>query len=63
MMRIVTLFRSMSEHRRPVEEFMHEFERRTGKVIDTLDPDYREGISFYQMYYIVYYPTMLALSG
>lgn len=63
MMRIVALYRGMSEHRRPVEEFMHEFERRTGKVIETLDPDSREGISFAQTYDIVEYPTMLALSG
>ncbi len=52
----------MSEHRRQVEEFMHEFERRTGKTIETLDPDSRDGATFAQTYDIVEYPTMLALS-
>jgi len=62
-MRVVILYRSMSEHRRPVEEFMHEFERRTGKAIETLDPDSREGTTFALTYDIVEYPTMLALSS
>lgn len=56
------MYRNMSEHRRQVEEFMHEFERRTGKTIETLDPDSRDGATFAQTYDIVEYPTMLALS-
>lgn len=62
-MRVIVLYRTMSEHRRPVEEFMHEFERLTGKSIETLDPDSREGMDFARTYDIVEYPTMVALSG
>lgn len=61
-MRVVMLYRAVSEHRRSVEEFMHEFERRSGKTIETLDPDSREGTTFARTYDIVEYPTMLALS-
>jgi hypothetical protein len=61
-MRLVVVYRSVGEHRRPVEDFLHEFERRTGKTIETLDPDSREGISFTRTYDIVEYPTVIALS-
>lgn len=61
-MRVVVMYRELSEHRRPVEDFLHEFERRTGRAIETLDPDSREGTDFARTYDIVEYPTMLALS-
>lgn len=61
-MRVVVMYRAMSEHRRPVEEFMHEFERRTSKTIGAIDPDSREGMNFARTYDIVEYPTMVALS-
>ena len=61
-MRVVMMYRALSEHRRPVEDFLYEFERRTGKVIETLDPDSREGTDFARTYDIVEYPTMIAMS-
>jgi len=61
-MRVVMMYRALSEHRRPVEDFLYEFERRTGKVIETLDPDSREGTDFARTYDIVEYPTMVAMS-
>lgn len=61
-MRVVVMYRSASEHRRPVEDFLHEFERRTGREIEKIDPDSRSGADFARVYDIVEYPTMVALS-
>lgn len=42
-------------------EFMREFERRTGRQLESLDPDSREGSGFITTYDIVEYPTVVAL--
>lgn len=62
-MRVAVMYRSASEHRRPVEDFLYEFERRTGKEIEVIDPDSRAGADFARVYDIVEYPTMVALSN
>lgn len=60
-MRTIIIYKDNSEHARPVIEYMHEFQRRTGKELETLDPDSREGSGFCQTYDIMEYPTMIAL--
>ena len=45
-----------------VEEWLTEFERRTGVEIESLDPDSREGESLCRAYDVVEYPTILALN-
>lgn len=61
-MKVVVVYREMSEEARAVEEFLHGFAKQTGKVLETLDPDSKEGISFCRAYDIVQYPTVVALS-
>jgi len=41
---------------------MRDFEHETGKKLETLDPESREGVGFCQTYDILQFPTMLALS-
>ena len=60
-MRVVCVWREQSDYGRAVEEWMMEFERRTGKEIESLDPDSKEGESFCRAYDVVEYPTILAL--
>lgn len=61
MSRVVVIYRDNSEHARPVEEFLREFERRSGIKLETMSPDTREGASFAGVYDIMQYPTIVAL--
>jgi len=61
-MKVVAIYRSNSEHGTQIEDFLRDFNRQTGKEIETLNPDEREGESFCRAYDIVEYPSMIALS-
>ncbi len=60
-MRVVCVWREGEDYSRMMEEWITEFERRTGKEIESISPDGREGDSFCRTYDIVEYPTILAL--
>ena len=60
-MRVVCVFRENSEHGREVQEWVEMFERRTGKEIELVDPDSRDGADFCIAHNVVEYPTFLAL--
>lgn len=59
-MKTVIFYRDASEHGQAVREFLREFERRTGKTIETIDPDSPAGSQRAAVYDIVTYPTVLA---
>ncbi len=61
-MRAVVIYRDDSEHSRAVTDYMRDFTRQTGRELETLDPDSKEGSGFCQTYDILEYPTILALS-
>ncbi len=61
-MRVVVVYRDPSEFARPVEEFLRHFKTVTGRELETLDPDTRDGIGFCTTYDIVQYPTVVALT-
>lgn len=61
-MRAVIVYRSESDHRRPVEEFLHDFTRQTGNIVEAINPDSKEGQEFCRVYDVVEYPTMIALA-
>jgi len=52
----------MSEHSRSVDEFLHEFYRRTSRNLETIDPESRRGAELCRAYDIVEYPSVLALA-
>lgn len=60
-MRVVCVWRENEDYSRAVEEWLMEFERRTGRAVETLSPDGREGVEFCRAYDIVEYPTIMAL--
>lgn len=57
---MVVLYREKSEHRRAVEEFAREFERRTSKKLDLIDIDMKQGSDMAELYDITEYPAVLA---
>lgn len=59
-MSIVVIYKQKSDHARAVEEFLHDFEKRTGRQLDTMDPETAMGSDFCQTYDIVEYPTLVA---
>lgn len=61
-MRAVVVYRSESEYGRTVEEFLRDFQYRTGRDLEIIDPDSRDGITFCSTYDVVEYPTVVALS-
>lgn len=61
-MRAVVVYREKSDHRRAVEDFLHDFERQTSNTVEAMSPDTPEGSDFCRVYDIVEYPTMVALS-
>jgi hypothetical protein len=61
-MKVVIVYKSESDHARSVLDFLRDFERQTGHVLQTMEPDSAEGEAFCRAYDIVEYPTVIALS-
>ncbi len=57
--RVICVFRDNQDYTRTVTDWLENFRRQTGKVIETLDPDTAPG--FCETYDIVEYPTIIAL--
>lgn len=62
-MRIVVVYREVSEHRMAVESFIRDYRFRTGQDVEVINPDTREGMSFCRLHDIVEYPTIVALTN
>lgn len=59
-MSVLVFYKSESEHARDVEEYLHDFERRTSHVLETVDPDSPRGVQLGELYDVVEYPTIVA---
>ena len=62
-MRVVCVYREGEDYSRMVGEWIAEFGRRTGKEIEVMSPDGRDGVQFCRTYDIVEYPTIIALGN
>ncbi len=60
-MRIICIWRDNEDYSRSVSEWIREFERRTGREIENVSPDTREGEGLCNAYDIVEYPTIMIL--
>lgn len=60
-MKVCVIYKNESDHARPVLDYLRDFERRTSRKLETMDPDSREGDAFCQTYDIVEYPTIIAI--
>ena len=56
------MWRDNTDYARTVTTFLTDFARQTGRTIEELDPDTKEGESFCRAYDIVEYPTIIAVS-
>ena len=56
------IWREESDYARSVIEWMRELEHRTGRTIESYEPDSPEGESLCRSYDIVEYPTIIALN-
>ena len=61
-MRVVVVTKEGMDYSRSVGDWLREFERRTGKELEVVDPETREGVSFAMVYGVVEYPTILAIA-
>ena len=60
-MKTFVVYKSESDHARDVLTFLSDFTRQTGRVLETVDPETREGASICRTYDIVEYPSVVAL--
>lgn len=60
-MRVVMVWRDNTDYARTVIEWLRDFEHRTGRIIESLNPDEPDGESICRAYDIVEYPSMLAI--
>lgn len=61
-MRVVVVYKQRTDYARQVDDYIFDFKRVTGKELETLDPETREGISFCGAYDLMEYPTIVALA-
>lgn len=62
-MRVVCVWRRESEYGRSVEEWITDYERRTGREVESFDPDTLEGETLCRAYDIMEYPTIMVLDN
>lgn len=60
-MKVKLVYKYESDHARAVLDYLRDTKRQTGKDIETIDPDTKDGSAFCRVYDIVEYPSMLAL--
>ncbi len=60
-MKVVVVYKTETDYARSVSDWLRDFTRQTGKTIEEINPDSREGIMFCRTYDIVEYPTFVAL--
>lgn len=61
-MKVIMLYKPHSEFARGAEEYVHEFERRTAKTIESVNFDSPEGAHLAELYGVVDHPTFLAIA-
>lgn len=61
-MRVVVVSKENTEYARAVEMFLTDMARQTGKVLEVINPESKDGEMFCRAYDIIEYPTIVALS-
>ena len=61
-MRVVVVYKQLTDYARRVEDYIFDFKRLTGHDLETMNPESLPGISFCGAYDILEYPTIVALS-
>ena len=61
-MRVVVITKDQTDYARQVSDYLRDFTRQTGREIEIMDPESREGVDFCRTYDIMLFPTIIALS-
>lgn len=61
-MRVRLIFKDETDYARQVLDYLRDFERQTGHILETVDPDTPDGAQLCRAYDIVEYPTIVATS-
>lgn len=61
-MRTVVVYKEETDYARQVIDFLHDFQRQTGRELESINPESSAGIGFCETYDIMEYPTVVALS-
>lgn len=61
-MRVVVAYKQQTDYARQVDDFLHDFNRQTGRELETLDPETPDGVGFCRAYDILEFPTLVAIS-
>lgn len=61
-MKLLVIYRPLSEHARSIDEFVREFSRRNPSArLEMVDIDTRDGMATASIYDVMQYPAILAL--
>ncbi len=60
-MKTFVVYQVESDHARDVMTFLSDFTRQTGRTLEAVDPNTREGSSICRTYDIVEYPSVVAV--
>ncbi|MDQ3158777.1 MAG: hypothetical protein M3P98_01405 [bacterium] len=58
-MKAVILYRPVSDHARPVDEYVREFKIRTGRELELVSTETKDGAKLAELYGIVQYPALI----
>lgn len=61
-MKTYIVYKDFSDHSRAVREYVHDFNKQTGRDIDLINPESADGESFCSAYGVVEYPTVVAVA-
>lgn len=61
-MKVIIVYKEQSDHAREVRSYIRDYQRFSGKEIETIDPDSPRGQSFCATYGIMQYPTVMVLN-
>lgn len=62
-MKAVIVWKDNTDYSREVLDWVNEFEKRTGKEIESIDPESIDGENFARVYDVVEYPTIFGLDN
>lgn len=62
-MKVIVVYKPDSEHARAVTDWLRDFSRQTGKILEEVNPDTKEGTQICRNYDIVEYPTIVAFDN
>ena len=60
-MKVVAVYREYSDHAREVVEWIDQFEKRSGRSVEQMDPDSPDGETFCTAREILQYPSVVVV--